>query len=47
MIKVIFWITVGVIFANVYPQMVEYFANSDAPDLLIEYLEGLKTSEEI
>ena len=47
MIKVIFWITVGVILANVYPSMVEYFVSSDAPDLLIEYLEDLKSSEEI
>ena len=47
MIKIIFWITVGVILANVYPSMVEYFVSSDAPDLLIEYLEDLKSSEEI
>jgi hypothetical protein len=47
MIKVIFWITIGVILANVYPSMVDYFAGSDIIDLLIEYLEGLKTSEKI
>lgn len=46
MIRIIFWITIGVILANVYPSMVEYFVSSDAPDLLIEMLEGLKTSEE-
>ena len=47
MIKIIFWITIGVILANVYPSMVEYFVSSDAPDLLIEYLKDLKSSEEI
>ena len=46
MIKILLWITVGVILANVYPHMVEYFANSDILDLIIEMLEGLKTSEE-
>tara|TARA_Y100000361_G_scaffold147784_1_gene159777 strand:- start:4090 stop:4236 length:147 start_codon:yes stop_codon:yes gene_type:complete len=47
MIKIIFWITIGVVLANVYPTMVEYFAGSDIIDLLIEYLEGLKSSEKI
>ena len=47
MIKAIFWIIVGVILANIYPSIIDYFTNSDAPELIIEYLEGLKSSEEI
>ena len=43
MIKVLLWITVGILIANIYSPMVEYFANSDILDLLIETLEGLKS----
>ena len=36
-------IIVGILIANIYSPMVEYFANSDILDLLIETLEGLKS----
>ena len=46
MIKALLWITVGILIANIYSPMVEYFVNSDIPDLLIETLEGLKSDWE-
>ena len=42
----VLWITVGILIANIYSPIVEYFANSDILDLLIETLEGLKSDWE-
>ena len=39
----VLWIIVGILIENIYSPMVEYFANSDILDLLIETLEGLKS----
>ena len=47
MIRILLWVVVGILIANIYSPMMEYFANSDILDLLIENLEGLKSSEKI
>tara|TARA_Y100000741_G_scaffold36144_1_gene25379 strand:- start:396 stop:545 length:150 start_codon:yes stop_codon:yes gene_type:complete len=49
MIKTLFWITVGILLYHfgIITAMVNYFVSSDAIDLIIEFLEGLKTIEEV
>ena len=49
MIKTLFWITVGILLYHfgVVTAISNYFVNSDAIDLIIEFLEGLKTVEKV
>ena len=48
MIKVMFWILVGILLYHygIVSSVNNYFVSSDAIDLIIEFLEGLKTVEE-
>jgi len=49
MIKTIFWIMVGILLYHfgIVTSVVNYFINSDAIDLIINFLEGLRTIEEV
>jgi hypothetical protein len=49
MIKIILWIMVGIFLYHygVVTSVVNYFVTSDLIDLIIEFLEGLRISEEI
>ena len=49
MIKTLFWITVGILLYHfgIVTAIFNYFVNPDAIDLIIEFLEGLKTIEEV
>ena len=48
MIKAVFWILVGILLYHygIISSVINYFITSDAIDLIIEFLEGLKTVEE-
>jgi|TARA_B110000263_G_C14942489_1_gene344324 hypothetical protein len=48
MIKALLWILVGILLYHygVVSSVVNYFVTSDVIDLIIEFLEGLRTSEE-
>ena len=48
MIKILLWITVGMILIHygILQSIFNFFVTSDAIDLIIEFLEGLKISEE-
>ena len=48
MIKAMFWILVGILLCHygIVSSVINYFITSDAIDLIIEFLEGLKTVEE-
>jgi len=47
MIKAVLWILVGILLCHygVVISVINYFVTSDAIDLIIEFLEGLKTVE--
>ena len=47
MIKAVFWILVGMLLYHygIVSSVVNFFITSDAIDLIIEFLEGLKTVE--
>tara|TARA_B100001059_G_C17764509_1_gene544794 strand:- start:263 stop:412 length:150 start_codon:yes stop_codon:yes gene_type:complete len=49
MIKIILWIMVGILLYHygVVTSVVNYFVTSDLIDLIIQFLEGLRISEEI
>ena len=48
MIKVMFWILVGILLYHygIVSSVINYFVTSDAIDLIIEFLEGLRPIEE-
>jgi len=48
MIRAILWITVGVLLYHygIVSSVVNYFLTSDAIDLIIDFLEGLRKVEE-
>ena len=48
MIRAILWIIVGMLLYHygIVSSVVNFFITSDAIDLIIEFLEGLRTSEE-
>ena len=49
MIEIILWIMVGILLYHygVVTSVVNYFVTSDLIDLIIQFLEGLRISEEI
>jgi len=48
MIRAIIWITVGMLLyhSGIFSWIINYFITSDAIDLIIEFLEGLRKVEE-